>query len=100
MREIWCRFLALTLLVLAVCSGINALDLDADLEEDDMCLNGHNTEKCCYDTYCPKNGDGSFLPTNMTGKECLKMIFTQLTHFINGWIQSIFPSIAVIDMIC
>ena len=68
MREVLCHSLTLTLLVLATFSSTNALDLEADLEDDDMCTNGHNPEKCCYETYCPKNGDDSILPTNMTGK--------------------------------
>ena len=67
MKGIWSQFLILTLLVLAISSQTNALDVEADLD-DDMCVAGEHTEKCCYETYCPKSGDGSFLPTNMTGK--------------------------------
>ena len=68
MKEVWCHFLTLALLVLATSCSTNALDVEADLDDDDMCTNGHNQEKCCYETYCPKNGDDSILPTNMTGK--------------------------------
>ena len=66
MKEVGGQFLILTLLVLALSSSTEGLEFEADLE--DMCMNGQHTEKCCYETYCPQNGDGSFLPTNMTGK--------------------------------
>ena len=70
MKEVCGKFL--TLLVLAGIFSTQSLDLDAD-----MCLNGQHPEKCCYETYCPANGDGSFLPTNMTGKIYDSVSFTK-----------------------
>ena len=63
MKEVPGQFLTLTLVVLAGFSSTQALDLDAE-----MCINGQHAEKCCYETYCPSEGDGSHLPTNTTGK--------------------------------
>ena len=62
MKEACGQFLTVALLLLAGFSSTQALDLEAD-----MCINGQHPEKCCYETYCPEKGDGSFLPTNMTG---------------------------------
>ena len=84
MKEFCGQFLTVGLLVLAGVSSTQALDLEAD-----MCINGQHPEKCCYETYCPANGDGSFLPTNMTGKIYDSISFTKVAflYFLSRLLQ-------------
>ena len=50
-------------LLLLFVSASSCVELEAD-----MCLNGEHETQCCYDTYCPEVGDGSFLPSDLSGK--------------------------------